>query len=137
MGNVCLYCNTYDDLALDTMNGQKKWARVVDIYDGDTCTIVYYEGRTPHKKKFRLYGIDTPELKVGKNVPNRDKIKKKGLEARDALRANILNKVVTIHFRKEEKYGRSMGTIFCGGINMNQWMVESGYATEYFGGKKN
>ena len=85
---------------------------------------------------FRLYGIDTPELKVGKNVKGRDEIKRKGLEARDALREKVLNKVVTIKFCQEEKYGRCMGTIFYVGTNMNTWMVENGYAKEYFGGKK-
>ena len=137
MGNTCLYCNSYDDLSVDTMNGKEKKARVVDIYDGDTCTIVFYEGAVPHKKKFRLYGIDTPELRVGKNVPDREDIKRKGVEARDVLRQKILGKVVTIQFCKEEKYGRCMGTIFYNKVDMNRWMVQNGYAIKYDGGKKN
>ena len=109
---------------------------VVEVYDGDTCTIVYYQGTTVHKRKFRLYGIDTPELKVGKHVEGREEIKQRGLAARDALRNKILNKVVTIQFHKEEKFGRCMGVILCGGQNVNKWLVKEEYAQEYFGGKK-
>jgi micrococcal nuclease len=111
-------------------------AKVVDVYDGDTCTIVYYQGTTAHKRKFRLYGVDSPELKVGKHVENRDQIKQRGLDARDALRNKILHRVVTIQFHKEEKFGRCMGVISYGGQNVNKWLVQEGYAKEYFGGKK-
>lgn len=136
MGNMCLYCKSYENLPLDTMDRKVLKAKVVDVYDGDTCTIVYYRGTTPHKRKFRLYGVDTPELKVGKNIENREEIKQRGLAARDALRLKILNRVVTIQFQKEEKFGRCMGVIWYGGQNVNKWLVEEGYAKEYFGGKK-
>ena len=48
----------------------------------------------------------------------------------------ILNKVVTIKFTKNEKFGREMGIILYEGQDINKKMIESGHARIYHGEKK-
>ena len=76
MGN-CIYTNwnsieknTFPDFSYD---GRKCNAKVVDIYDGDTGRIVFREGCNMKQYKFRLYGVDTPEMKPSLKMKDRDK----------------------------------------------------------------
>ena len=40
-------------------------AKVLDVYDADTCTLLIDVGFNIHlKEKVRLLGIDTPEIKT-------------------------------------------------------------------------
>jgi micrococcal nuclease len=115
-----------------TFIGQTKKAKVIDVYDGDTCTIAMWIGFQKYSFKMRLFGIDTPELRT-KNAAE----KEAGYKAKDHLSSLILGKKVKIVFAdKEEKFGRLLGTIYLGGKNINQMMITSGHAKEYFGGKK-
>lgn len=77
--------------------------------------------------KLRLYGIDTPELRGVEKV--------EGKKVRDIVRGMILDKEVTINSFKDKqgKYGRYLATIVLeDGLNVNQWLVENGYAKPYF-----
>lgn len=126
---------------LYSLKGKEKWARVVDVYDGDTLNIIFFVGSELQNHKFRLYGIDTPEIKPLKSVPNRADVIDSAKKSKEYLASLILNKVVYIKFREEEKYGRLMGEIYYDNTHnsacVNQLMIENGYANEYFGGKKN
>jgi micrococcal nuclease len=75
--------------------------------------------------KFRLYGIDTPEI--------RGEEREKGLVVRDIVRAMILDKEVIINSYKDkqEKYGRYLANIIIGDVDLNQWLVQNGHAKEY------
>lgn len=135
----------YDDKLpeLFTMKGKKKWCRIVDVYDGDTITILYFNDvycKDIRKEKFRLYGVDTPELKPLKTAENREMIIDKAKEAKNYLSDLILNKTVYISFTEEEKYGRRMGTIYLSNSpyekSVNDLLVEKGHAKKYYGGKK-
>ena len=83
-------------------------ARVTDVYDGDTITCEVDLGfRFAAKKmKFRLYGINTPEVR-GPERPE-------GLKVRDWLRERILGKDVIIKTYKDGtgKYGRWLCDVF-------------------------
>lgn len=115
-----------------TFVGKTKKAKIIDVYDGDTCTIAMWVGLQKYSFKLRLFGIDTPELRT-KNLEE----KEAGLKARDYLISLILNKKVKIVFAdKEEKFGRLLGTIYLNGININEKMIKDGHGKEYFGGKK-
>lgn len=107
-------------------------AKVLSVYDGDTCNILLDLGCDVHiKLKCRLYGIDTPELRT-KDLDE----KKRGYLARDYLRERILNKTVRVKTYKQEKYGRYLVEIFLDDININQELIENGHAIAYFGGKR-
>lgn len=127
---------------LFTMNGTERWCKVIQVYDGDTVNIVFVEksGELRHHK-LRLFGIDSPELKPSKNLENRDVVISKAQMARDFLCALILDRIVYVRFKNEEKFGRMMGDIFLSenpsDVSVNRLLVDSGHAVEYFGGKKN
>lgn len=107
-------------------------AKVIDVYDGDTCTIVLDLGLNISKKeKVRLYGIDTPELR-SKSIVEKDYAKM----ARDYLRELILGKEVTVRTHKTGKYGRYLVDIYLDSTHINNLLIQKRLAREYFGGKK-
>ena len=125
-----------EDIKLHTFADETIKCKVVDVYDGDTITIIFRNHCFLEKYKLRLYGIDTPELKPLKDIENRDIIIENAKKARDALKNKILNKIVKITFMKEEKYGRLLGTIYYNKENINDWMIKNNFGKSYFGGKK-
>ena len=54
----------------------------------------------------------------------------KGKEARDALRNKLADKKIYLKTIKDKKgkYGRYLGIIYLGDENINDWLVENGYA---------
>lgn len=101
-------------------------AKVISVYDGDTITAMVDLGFYHFQQmKFRLYGIDTPEL--------RGEDREKGLVVRDIVREMILDKEVIINSYKDkqEKYGRYLANIVIDGLDLNQWLVQNGHAKPY------
>lgn len=102
-------------------------ANIISVYDGDTvrADIDLGFGIHTHNVDLRLYGINTPEL--------RGDTKELGIAARDVLRVMIFKRDVIMTTRKDaqEKYGRYLAEIVCDGVNVNQWMVDHGYAVRY------
>jgi micrococcal nuclease len=114
------------------LDGDMMRAKVIDVYDGDTVTLVFQFGARMWKDKCRLRGIDTPEIRT------RDADEKvRGLEARDWLRAKLLNQKVWVECGKWDKYGRLLGTIYLTSDfqqSVNQELINHGFAVPYFGG---
>jgi micrococcal nuclease len=101
-------------------------AKIIEVYDGDTITAMVDLGFFHFQQmKFRLYGINTPEI--------RGEEREQGIIVRDILRAMILDKEVTINSYKDkqEKYGRYLANIIIDGLDVNLWLVQNGYAKEY------
>lgn len=101
-------------------------AKIIDVYDGDTVTAMVDLGFYHYQQMiFRLYGINTPEL--------RGEERERGLVVRDIVRAMVLNKEVTINSYKDkqEKYGRYLANIIVDDIDLNLWLVQNGHAKEY------
>jgi micrococcal nuclease len=98
-------------------------AKIISVYDGDTVTALVDLGfGITNKIKIRLKGINTPELR-GAERP-------RGLVSRDFLREKILDKDIIVEtFRdKKGKYGRYIGTLWLDEENINELLVEQGYA---------
>ena len=104
-------------------------AIVTRVYDGDTITVdidlgffTWIKGQT-----IRLTGIDAPEIR-GDERPD-------GLISANALRVRILDKEVILATQKDSKgkYGRWLATVYLGGENINQWLLDEGYAKPYIG----
>jgi len=120
---------TFDSTPEFSLNGQFLNCRVVDIYDGDTCTCVIPFCNHLYKFIIRLSDIDTCEVK-SKNEKNKDlayqarsrlyqlitksntiidkNIKRKELR-------NMLNKqvfIITISCGDFDKYGRLLGWLY-------------------------
>ncbi len=99
-------------------------AYVEKVYDGDTitCTIDCGFNMSMKNQKIRLYGINCPELRGAE--------KEAGKVARDQLRNQILHKNILIETFKDKKgkYGRYLATVFLDSVNINEWLVQNGYA---------
>ena len=106
---------------------------VPKIVDGDTVHI--------NDKKFRLEGIDAPEV--------RQQCKKKSLKissiigftfykdyscgkvSKEKLITKINNSEIKCIFTSKDRYKRYIANCFKGKTNLNQWMVRNGFAIAY------
>lgn len=109
-------------------------AVVTNVVDGDTVDAVVDLGFTVSVSvRFRLYGIDTKEIR-DKNP----EIREHALRAKSFVIDKLLGQEVLVKSYKTDKYGRWLGEFFVNGeeVSVNNQLVEQGLAEEYFGGKK-
>lgn len=136
--NPCLSYQT-NELPLYKLKGNFR-CKVVDVYDGDTVTIVLFNKFGFEKHKLRMYGYDSPEMKPKRDLPNREEEIKKAKEAKKYLSDLVLNKIVKFESMGYDKYGRLLGKLYilnyCSEQEINQLMVDLGYGYPYFGGTK-
>ena len=128
--------------SLDGLNFQ---AKIVDVHDGDTVKAVFKVFDKYYKWNCRIAHVDTPELRTDDPAE-----KERGLFVRDKLREQILNKIVTLHCLKFDKYGRLLVEINSGqinsgqinsgqinsGQNIHEWLIHNKYANPYEGKTK-
>ena len=105
------------------------------VVDGDTVDITLDLGfDILYNNRIRLLGIDTPESRT------RDLEEKKlGLAAKERVRELCpVGSTVPVKTTKDGrgKFGRILGEIYVGDVNVNKLLIEEGHAVEYFGGKK-
>ena len=108
-------------------------AKLDRVVDGDTIDAHIDLGFdiTIHKR-IRLAGIDTPESRT------RDlEEKARGLASKDKLVELLGDGNFILESKEVGKYGRVLGTLLVGDININDTLVKEGFAVEYWGGKKN
>ena len=101
-------------------------AKVLGVYDADTITCEVDLGfKIKVVKKIRLAGINAPEVRGDQ--------REVGLKARDYLRSLIDSKNILLKTSKDKvgKYGRLLGTIIFENRNINDLLVEEGYAKRY------
>ena len=94
--------------------------KVINVYDGDTLTLVTGQGESAKKCKIRFFGIDAPEAKQDY-----------GEVSRDSLREKVLNKEVKVEVVSIDRYQRYVGKIFVGSRYINREMVSEGSAWYY------
>jgi len=120
--------------------GNEYECKCVDVYDGDTITVVFkpFIGLDFYKFRIRLSEIDTPEIKTH-NI----KEKELGIYVRDFLRELILDKLIKIKCGEFDKYGRLLAYVYlkdCDNMSpensINHLLVKKNYAKIYDGGKK-
>jgi endonuclease YncB( thermonuclease family) len=96
--------------------------KVVAIADGDTFTLL----ADNRQVKVRLHGIDCPEKKQDF-----------GNAAKQYLSGLIFGKEVTVREMGKDRYKRTIGMVTIGGINVNEAMIQAGYAWHYLEYDKN
>lgn len=112
--------------------------KVDRVLDGDTVDVWINLGfSTFVMKRVRLYGINAPESRT------RDlEVKALGLAAKqrmiELLAMNQTGEEWFIDLESHElgKYGRVLGVIWNGDININERLVSEGHADVYWGGKR-
>lgn len=115
-------------------------AKLDRVVDGDTVDALVDLGFDTWKKvRIRMHGMNAPESRT------RDlEEKEKGLAAKEYCKnfckegeAAILK---TKTYDASGKYGRILGEIWSAGEfadkSLNEYLIEKGHATEYFGGKR-
>lgn len=107
--------------------------RVVEIYDGDTITIVGYVKHNPDLFRFsvRLNGIDCPEMK-GKSENEKFVAK----FAKQYVHELVHDKIVTLEDVALDKYGRVLAKVMYGPRDIAKELVEKNMAVPYYGGTK-
>ena len=147
LSNSCKYvfCNSlyeYEELQnknnevpLFSLNGKSFMAKIVEIYDGDTITVIFKLFGEYYKWKCRIKHVDSPEIKT------QDKIEKeRAIFVRDKMRDLLLNKIVTIHcsLDKKDKYGRLLieFNIPKSNTKIHEWLIQNNYARPYEGDSK-
>jgi len=110
-------------------------AKVLRVVDGDTVDALIDIGFSVWvKKRIRLHGINAPESRT------RDLVEKKaGLAAKAQLKKWIEDNdnKITIKSHGVGKYGRCLGEIYTeSDESLNQQLIKTGHAVEYFGGAR-
>ena len=91
--------------------------KVIGVHDGDTLTLLVAGNQ---QVKVRLAGIDAPELK-----------QPYGQQAKQALSALAFGQEVKVDGSGPDKYGRTLGTVWVGTVNVNAEWVKQGAAWVY------
>lgn len=122
-----LRTKTSENTSLFTFDGTTIRAKCIDVYDGDTITVIFkLYGSKYYQFKIRLYGIDTPEIRT------RDADEKtRGLQARDYVRSKILDTIITLERKGFDKYGRILGIVWYNGTCLNRELCKLGLAKIY------
>jgi len=109
------------------LEGYKTVGVCVDVYDGDSCKVVFPSpdnSKKSYRWTLRMKGYDAPEV--------RGRTKELGYHARDILRDHILGRRVFVDCFESDKYGRILATVHT--INtdektigwcVNDWMLEN------------
>ncbi|HLO11199.1 MAG TPA: thermonuclease family protein [Pseudoneobacillus sp.] len=96
-------------------------ALVTNIVDGDTIDCIVDLGFSiSMKARFRLAKINAPE-----------RFTEEGIQAKAALYTKIMGKTVTVLSHGKDKYGRWLGTFILDGEEINQWLLDNGFAVPY------
>lgn len=91
--------------------------KVVSVADGDTLTVLVQGNR---QVKVRLAQVDAPE----RGQPH-------GTRSRQALAELAFQATVTVQVKEIDRYGRTVGTVFVDGRDVNAELVRRGAAWVY------
>ena len=94
--------------------------RVVGVSDGDTMTLLVPDGASFKQVKVRLGEIDTPESR-----------QPYGQRAKQALSDLAFNQQARVVVQDTDKYTRTVGRVYVGGVDVNAEMVKQGAAWVY------
>lgn len=131
----------FDKISFFSLEGKIFKCRVVDVYDGDTLTVIFKYKKEWNKWKIRMLGYDTPEIRQPRDNPLREEKKFRAVIAKEYL-IDLLNqkgKKLYIKCGKFDKYGRLLGELFYSksditrGKSINKTMINSQYAVPYDG----
>lgn len=99
-------------ISAETISG-----RVVGVADGDTITVLD-SANTQHK--IRLAGIDAPEKK-----------QPFGNVSKKSLSDMVYDKQVYVYWKKQDRYGRTVGKVIVDGVDANLQQIKRGMAWFY------
>jgi micrococcal nuclease len=109
---------------------------VARIVDGDTVDVDVDLGFGVwlRNERIRLAGVDTPEKRTRDPIEKKAGVKASEFTAKMLTGADEI--ILVSHEKGKGKYGRILGTLMCDGMSLNDALISSGNAKEYWGGKK-
>lgn len=144
---------TYHNTPKFSLEGKEGWARLVNVYDGDTLTVILKLDERMCKMQVRLKGIDAYEMN-GKNKTKAIAAKLYLIKcltgihleqnvSRIELIRMLDDEVYLIYLKCNgfDKYGRLLAEVSTckedfSNYNVSNVLVQRGFAREYFGGQK-
>lgn len=90
--------------------------KVIGVTDGDTIKVLVNKETVT----VRLEGIDAPESRQSY-----------GAKSKDALAEMVAGKTVTVKKTGTDKYGRTLGFVIVGNVDVNAKLVEDGWAWHF------
>jgi endonuclease YncB( thermonuclease family) len=104
--------------------------RVVAVSDGDTVTVALDDGS---RVRVRLAAIDAPETSCHgtHHASCVETMQPYGKAARDELAQMTLGKDVALRVVDADRYGRSVGFLYLGNLDVNYEMVARGAACHF------
>ena len=131
-----------DDVPVFSLKGRIVPAKCVKVYDGDTAHFVFQHEGEWIRKRFRMLGYNSPEMRGGS-----DATRKAAKEARDYLASRLLGQKVLLYLGDFDKYGRPLCEIYLADADnlsvenafqnhLNEEMVEKGYGERYMSSRE-
>ena len=110
----------------------RKRVYVGTVYDGDTFTVLCRMDGVDVKRKCRLKGVDTPEMKPALSLKGREDHIRRAKLAKAFVESQILKKHVWLHVEGCDKYGRWLVTVG----DLSAQLIQRGHGYAYDGGTK-
>jgi len=127
--------STLEIETFDPVKDAKVFCKVLDVYDGDTCTVVYQFENQLIKEKVRMFGYDSAELRPKKKhfpvEEDRQAEIKKGKIARDYLKSLVLGKIMVLKCGGRGNFGRRLGTLYLDDQSVNDLMIQTKHGEVY------
>ena len=139
-----------------TLDGLRLQCKVVSCHDGDTARVItmFPWSSAPQKLTLRLAGIDAPEINPRVHDLDRDAIRHRAKVSRNALIRKVTNcpvrlddvdlspsdlqkildtntKLIDASMGRFDAFGRVLATLYADGVDVNQAMIQEGYATPF------
>lgn len=135
---------TLEETKQFSFEGITTYGKVVSCYDGDTCRVCFFYCNQLIQTSCRMFGYDSPEMKLPFSTPNRIQLKEAAVKARDRLSQLVssgISKLVKIKFGKNDLYGRPLIDLYITNIDgldvhINPLMIFEGHGKPYNGKKK-
>jgi endonuclease YncB( thermonuclease family) len=130
-------------MSMFTFEGIKCYAKIVNVYDGDTFKACIYHKDEIIKINCRTMGYDSAEMKPRLNINNRDEhiVKAKNARKHFIELTTTSNELIYLECGKFDKYGRVLVTVYKNRYyktkSINDRMIEDGHGVSYNGGAKN
>ena len=117
-------------------HNQVIYAKIEEVYDGDTVKIIVLFGAMPVRFSLRILGIDTPEIKQGGGrLPEEHQA---AVKVRDYVKSLFPSTLAKICIRDWDKFGgRVLGDLYLHtGESVSDLLIHGGWARPYQGEKK-
>jgi len=119
------------------LDGRKVQAKVIRIYDGDTCFVTFNPWPLdPNSQEWefrvRLMEYNSEEIRQKKDDPDREEKKQKALEDKQALASLIEDKIVTLECSHFDNFGRILAHVYTpDGVCVNKKMLEDNHGVPF------